>query len=197
MTAEINDGRKDITIAEVEGFLGTVDSCVERLLRAARQLPEVDEDGYSECSFAEQLYAEKEEAQRDAAICFEKLGEYLEWVNDQINRCKKNYEVVSSHREQLNTDMAIERFSEAEVKLDAFYKKLTKLRGEIAEAMKKIDEALQGSIGKRFPGKIPQKRPSFSVPLSGSLMPGNNYTQSNSGGADGHLREMLSLGPIQ
>jgi len=55
-----------------------VGACVDRLLRAARQLAEVDEDGYSECPFAEQLYAEKEEAQRDAEICLKKLDEFYE-----------------------------------------------------------------------------------------------------------------------
>ena len=197
MTAETNDQIKKITIAEVEGYVGIADSCVEQLLQAARQLPRVEEDGSSECPFAEERYAIKEEAQRDAEICLEKLGAYLSWVDDQIGRCENNLQTISSGQQQLNTDSARDKLSEAEEQLDAFRKRLTKLRDDIEDAMKKVDKALQESVGKRFPGKIPQKNPQFTVPPSVPFWPDSNSSQGNSGSADENLKEMLSMGPIQ
>lgn len=182
--AETSDERDNITIAEVESFVDTVDTCVEQLLQATRQLPQVDDDGSSECPFAEQLYAEKEEAQRDAEICLEKLGEYIEWVEDQISRCKGNLSIISSGLQQLNTDAARDRLSEAEDNLEAFGKKLSELHDKVDEAMKKLDSALAESVPKRFPGKIPQKYPPFSEPPMYSSCP------------DEDSSEMLSMGPI-
>ena len=173
------------------------DSCVEELLQAARVLPRVEEDGNSECPFAEELYAKKEEAQRDAEICLEKLGGNLAWVDDQIGHCENNLGTISSGQQQLNNDGAKDSFSEAEERLEAFREKLNELRDEIEEAMDKVDKALEESVPKRFPGKIPQENPQQSVPPTEPYsLPDSDSSQDDSSDADRHLSEMISMGPV-
>ena len=68
MTMARKPVEETITIAVIEAFLQKAAQCVQELLRAASQLPKIDENGSSECPFAEELYAKKEEAQKKARL---------------------------------------------------------------------------------------------------------------------------------
>ena len=56
---------KDVDLQAACDCIRKTDRAVEELVQAARVLPRVEEDGTSECPFAEELYARKEEAQME------------------------------------------------------------------------------------------------------------------------------------
>lgn len=197
MAVDHSENKKRITVAEVESFLATAQSCVQELLMAARQLPKVDGDGYSECDFAEQLYATKEEAQKKTQGCLEKLGEYQSWVEEQIGRCQANLSTVSSGKSALSTDGPRDRLSEAEEKLSAFCKKLGKLREKIDEVFRQMQSAIKEASQKQFPGRIPRKNPQFSPSSNYSSKPMGSPSPKDSEKADDELKEIIAMGPLE
>ncbi|MDD5135638.1 MAG: hypothetical protein PHP01_09560 [Phycisphaerae bacterium] len=180
-----------LTIAEVESFLGTVDSCIAELAQKISQLPKVEQDGSSECPFARQLYADKEEAQKKVQCCLEKLNEYGSWVQSEIARCKNNLAVITAHENQLNNDRPREYFSDAETQLAALYNRLVQLAQKIQEAIRNIQQALEQASQKQYPGDVGQQIPSFQMPP----LPGDsNLSQPD---FDAQLKQMFSIGPIE
>jgi len=192
MAADITKNNKHITIAEVESFLATAKNCIEELLRAARQLPKVDEDGSSECPFAEELYAKKEEAQKKAQECLEQLNEYQDWVEQELTRCQSNLSVVSSGKSALHTDRAIGRLSDAEERLVALCEKLEELLEKIQKIFRHLQESLKEAFSKQFPGRIPRKYPGFGAPVSYSKE--NMASDFKNSGLDNEIKQLIAKG---
>jgi len=78
-----------------------------------RQLPKVDEQGKSECPFAEELYADKEEALANVERESGRLEEYLDWVEQEIERCQRNLDRIRFDRNGLDLDEAREQYEAA------------------------------------------------------------------------------------
>ena len=57
-------------------------------LESALALPEVNEDGSSECPFAEDLYAKKEALEEQVTHYLEKLMHYDKALDNEIKRCQ-------------------------------------------------------------------------------------------------------------
>jgi hypothetical protein len=191
MTVTKKPVEETITIAEIESFLPKAAGCIEELLRAARSLPKVDKDGSSECPFAEEWYAKKEEAQEKVSKCLKRLNKYSCWITKEISRCKNNMTVISAHQDQLNNDRPRKYFSEAEAKLAALYKRLISLLEKVKEMFTKAQEAIREAAQKQYPGKIPNKD-KFSSPQAPAF---GQSSKSVSLDIDDDLRKMLRKGP--
>lgn len=189
--SRIGDVNK-VTVAEVEAFIAVAQSCINKLQSATKVLPKVDKDGSSECPFAEELYAQKEEAQKEAQECLEKLGEYQLWVENQIRICQNNLSIISSGKAALRTDRPRDRLSEAEDNLSAFCKKLEELLGKIEDVFRQLQAAIMEASQKQFPGRIPRKNPGFPILLS---EPDSAHNRNISAGLDNDLKLMISRGP--
>lgn len=196
MAVDNSENKKRITVAEVESFLTTAQGCIQELLMAARQLPNVDGDGNSECPFAEQLYAKKEEAQRKAQCYLEKLGEYQSWLEEQIGRCQANISTVSSGKSALSTDGPRDRLSDAEEKLSAFSKKLGKLFKKSEKVFRQMQSAIKEASQKQFPGRIPRKNPQFTPPSNYPSKPMGSLNPQDSE-VDDELKEIIAMGPLE
>lgn len=180
-----NRSQKDITIPEVESFLGHVKSCIEGLNSAASQLPKVDEDGHSECPFAEELYKQKEEAQKKVVSCMKKLDEYQRWVKGQIKKCSDNLVVVSANADKLNNDVPKREFTEAEVRLAAIYKKLVRLKVKVKKGIKECQKSIQKAAQKNYPGHVENNE----------LTDEDEMEQKEEEEMDNFLRKMLGKTP--
>jgi len=192
MTVAKKPTEENITIAEIESFLSKAAGCVEELLHAARQLPEVNEDGSSECPFAEEWYAKKEEAQEKVSQCLKQLDEYSCWITEEIGRCKNNMTVISAQQDKLNNDRPRKYFSDAEAQLAAIYKRLITLLEKVKEIFMKAQEAFREAAQKQYPGKIP-KKDKFSSPQTPAF---EQFPKPVSSDIDDDLRKMLRKGPI-
>jgi hypothetical protein len=159
METELKRGKRRINLGDVENCIAAARSRAEELLRAARSLPNVDEEGNSECPFAEELYAKKEKLQGEVEGLFKRLHECKADVEYLIDNCKRNLEVVSANEDMLHSDRPRAKFSEAEAALAVKYKAYVRLRERIEEAIKIVDKALREAVVKRYPGKIPEEWP--------------------------------------
>ena len=191
MTETKKPTEENITIPEIEQFLQFCAQCIEQLLLAVRQQPIVDKEGSSECPFAEELYAKKEEAQEKVSQCLKQLDKYSCWLTKEIGRCKNNMTVISAHQDKLNNDRPRKYFSDAEARLAALYKKLIRLLEKVKEMFIKAQEAIREAAQKQYPGKIPKKDKYSSLQTPA-------FKQSSkpvSSDIDDDLREMLRKGP--
>ena len=178
--------KDQICIAEVEKHIEKSKSDIEKLKRAMELLPKVADDGDSECPFAEQLYAEKEEALEKANASLKQLDEYRQWVEDEIGKCKNDLTVITAHQEQLHKDQPRRHYSEAEAKVAATLKHLAKVKEEIAELFEQMQESIQQASQKQYPHKIPEKYPYFSA--------SNNSSTCE---LDSELDDMIQQGPLE
>lgn len=192
-----------INITEIESYLATVESYVSELIAKIGMLPKVEEDGSSECPFAQKLYAEKEQAEAKVQVCLAKLGEYESWTHSEIARCRSNLTELIAHEQQLNRDSPKQKLSDAESKLAAVYNRLLNLAESIKETINKVEKALEKAGQKQYPQQaLPQQPQMPSVSPQNPQMPplpsqiptgfdlgGNNF--------DNQLTGTLSIGPIE
>ena len=133
-----NKREKQPSYMNLEGlydFIDHMEALLDKLTSKANQLPKVDEKGNSECPFAEELYANKEEALTEVAKESKKLEQYLDRVEQEIKRCRKNLDLIQLDRASLNLDEARKQYDAAEKtqqqELDKFIylkKRLTDLK---------------------------------------------------------------------
>lgn len=194
MAKKKKQNKKQMCMADVQSHLSEAQSSIEELQTAARQLPKVEKDGSSECPFAEELYAKKEDAQKHAVCCQSQLHECLQWVQEQIQSCSNDLVVISAHQNQLHKDRPREHFSDAEAKLAALYNKFVKLRETIEETIEEIQKAILEAIQKQFSDKSPKASAGFLKLDNRSFSEPQGQPGSD---IDRQLKEMLLKGPIE
>ncbi|HUT58674.1 MAG TPA: hypothetical protein VNA25_12585 [Phycisphaerae bacterium] len=191
METELKRGRRRIDLADVKSCIQAARNRAAELLAAARSLPNVDDEGNSDCPFAEELYAKKEKLQREVEGLLKRLHECKADVEYLIDNCKRNLEVVSANEDMLNSDRPRDKFSEAEAALAVKYKAYVRLRERIEETIEIVDKALREAAGKRYPGKIPEEWPGTGF----SPQPTDQDQQpaSEQSGADKELDDLFEL----
>lgn len=194
-------------LTDAEQHLGGVSSLIAKLQSAATSLPEVAPDGSSECPFAGELYAQKEELERRLLGAVASLRRHLEAVEEELQRCKEKLKVISQDKSQLAFDEAIDQYAQAEQKLRDKCTSLSEDRRALLDAIGRAVAALAASRSKKYPGKkpkgnsidsraavpmgLPSPQPSLHVPYSGpALRPEPHRIPSPSIGA------LVRLGPM-
>jgi hypothetical protein len=155
--------KKPPDLTGLDDTLDAVDGLAEELGRAS-ELPVVNEDGSSECPFAEELYARKEEVQERAQAMFKKLHEYKKGAQQLLREFERDRIVIKGDQDRIHGDSAREHYSEAEAIVAGKISHYTRQLKRIEHAIKVLDKALQVAVTKRFPGKIPEKLPFDSSP---------------------------------
>ena len=186
MTTKNKSSENKICLSAVESHLQKSQAAVEKLERTAGRLPKVDQDGNSECPFAEQWYAEKEAAQKELNDCLQKMDEYRQWVDKEIHGCRNDLSVTTAHEERLHKDSPREHYSDAEAKISGNLRHLAKVKEQIEALFKQMQKSIQKACRKYYPGKIPGKYPHFST--TESQFPSER---------DGELNEIIQKGSIE
>jgi len=148
-----------VNIEQVEQFLSAAKSKAEELSQSTHSLPPVNEDGSSECDFAEEQYAKHEELRTELQGLLAQAHEYLTAVEEAITQLGHDLAVISAHEDRLHRDTPRAHFSEAEARVAALYNRYRQLKAQIVETIEYIDQVLQEASIKRFPGGIPRKWP--------------------------------------
>lgn len=156
-----------VNIEQVGQFLKAAKSKAEELSECTHSLPPIDADGSSECDSAEELYAKHEELRTELQGLLAQAHEYLTAVEDEITKLGHDLAVISAHEDRLHRDAPRAHFSEAEARVAALYNRYRKLKGQIVETIKYVDQALQEASTKRFPGGIPRKWPGIQTRVPG------------------------------
>lgn len=181
-----------ISLPDIEDYIPIARTCADAALLAIRQLPKVDKDGNSECPFAEELYARKEEAVEQVKSCLRKLYEYANWIEEQLGRCRQNASILSSGKDSLHTERPQITLSEAEQQQLAFCKRLESVAEKIEQTCRELEDAIREASQKEYPTGKPSKYPYFKTEDDSSE--GTGETSSDLL-ADDNLKNIIDMGP--
>ncbi|MHC4116586.1 MAG: hypothetical protein ACYSWO_03655 [Planctomycetota bacterium] len=188
------DKEQPVTVEQIEGIVTEAVSDAKALQQSSGSLPKVDQDGHSECPFAEELYAKHEELRKKVQKRLPQLHECLTVVAEQITKYGNDLVVVSTHQDRLNRDRPRAHFSEAEAQLAALYKRYLQLQDRVEQAIHFVNDVLQEASTKRFPGKIPQKWPqSGGVAGASAAQTDPNPVGDGKSGADRELTALFEM----
>ena len=183
---------------ELRIYLATVLHNVEQLERAVQSLPRVNTKGSSECPFAEDLYAQKEELEsavgRDVAM----LGGYLAALQEDVARCENNLQRIRTDAGNLTVPEALDAYGTAEnTQNDEYYQAVTD-RDSIVLVLPRAESALLVSRHRKYPGDRPPRRQTpASLPQShggaAGPLPSDAPPASR---LDPELDSVLAIGPL-
>jgi len=102
-----------MNLEDLDEFINHMEALLDKLTSKVNQLPKVDEKGNSECPFAEELYADKEEALTEVSKESKKIEQYLDRVKWEIKRCRKNLDLIRFDRTKITLDEARKQYDAA------------------------------------------------------------------------------------
>lgn len=152
----------DLKLEDVDSFIKHMERLLKELWGKINQLPKVDNSGYSECPFAEDLYAYKEEAAAKVEEESKKLEQFLELVKEEIVRCKHNIEQLRLDRNSLNLEEAKKRYTAAKKSQQSQLNKAVHQQKLLIELIKRSEELLKLAREKKWPLGKPRSRDSFN-----------------------------------
>lgn len=167
-----------VNIEHVDQILTSAKGKAEELSQSTHSLPPVNEDGSSDCEFAEEWYAKHEELRTDVQGLLAQVHEYLTAVEDEITKLSHDLAVISTHEDRLHRDAPRAHFSEAEAQVAALYNRYRQLRQQIIDTIVYIDQVLQDASTKRFPGGVPRKWPGLQARVPARTKAGEASTGS-------------------
>lgn len=118
---------------------------------AFRILPRVDEQGRSDCPFAERLYANKEEAEQELIKRIEELRELESIIAQEMARSQQNASLISSDAGRLHSERPREQYEQARRGAEAEYHRLAEKRESVLARIAELEEALRRSQTKKWP----------------------------------------------
>ncbi|MBC2714917.1 MAG: hypothetical protein HF978_06370 [Desulfobacteraceae bacterium] len=191
-----------VDMKTVDSFLDKVERILEELISKANQLPKIDENGFSECPFAEELYAYKEKAARNLEKAIKRLRQYILPVEREIERCRQNLKKISSDRQKLHDDEAKKNYNNAKEAQLSEYNQAIQRRKRLFEIIQKADKELEKAKEKKWPPGDLKEQNSFNPEsASGSIvtprnngMPNHNHRETPV--FEKEINSLISMGPI-
>lgn len=162
-------------------------------LENALALPEVNEDGSSECPFAEDLYAKKEALEKQVTQDLRTLKRYGQVLDYEIQRCQHNQAKIQADGTKLNLQEASGHYSQAADAQQHQLQSAIEDKDAVSVVMSKAQAVLNVSRTRKYPGKEPQERPFPSPPFG---VQGPTSSSSPAGKPGGELGGLISLGPL-
>jgi hypothetical protein len=177
---------------QLQDELKSISSHIKEL-ESALALPEVNEDGSSECPFAQSLYAKKEELEEQVTHDLEKLKRYAKVLDNEIQRCQRNLAKIQADGGKLNLLETSEHYSHAANAQQQHLKSAIEDKDAISVVLSKAQAVLNVSRTRKYPGKKPQEQP-FPMPPFGT--PGSTCIRTSTGEPGSELTGLISLRPL-
>ena len=155
---------KTLHVKDLKSAMAALEGDLEHLRQKFKVLPKVEEDGSSECPFAEDLYAAKEEAVAKVTDRLQKMRGYLPLIEREISRCTKNRNTLNSDRQKLHDENAREQYQFALHAQQYQYQKAVDQKKALLELIRRAEQLLKHANAKQYQGKKPEKR--FRPPLA-------------------------------
>ena len=188
-----SDGPESLrTYDLVEQVIGQVDPLLERLEDLWPRMPKVEEDGESECPFAEDLYREKQELERQIAERLSTLRSQLKDVSQEVERCKRNLARISVDAEKLSRPEARSKYAESWGRQEQEYVEAIDVKRRVEEVLRRAGATMAASGRKEFPGGLNEDAGPTGLPASASSYP----AASGAGTIEQRTDDMLSLGRL-
>jgi hypothetical protein len=192
---------EEFSLSGVDPFIDNMNRLFEELRNKVKSLPQVDQEGHSECPFAEYLYAEKEKLTERVEKESKKLRPYLEVVEREIERCVSNLAQINADANSLFLDQAREEYARAKHAQELQYEKAVQQRGKLIGLIECAAKILAEARSKKFPTKKPGD--SFQSPLGvfegkgiGSIGETAGKTFSVQPSFKSEIDNLISLGPL-
>jgi len=152
-----------LKLEDLNSYIKHVEDVLDELLSKATQLPKVDEHGNSECPFAEDLYAQKEEAVELVKKECKDLRPYLELVKEEVERCKKNLEQIRADENNLELYETKEQYDFAREAQQNELDRFIGFRNTLIDLLIRKDELLKmaGDERHKWPLGKPKRKDPF------------------------------------
>ena len=147
-----------IKMDSVDSCMRSMEELLKKLSAKVNELPDLDGKNPSESEFAEDRYAEKEEMVDKVNEALDELHRYKEIVDREIERCKKNLDIIETDARSLNIDEAKEKYGFAKLSQEFEYKKSVCLARELSDLIFYSKKTLEVAGSKKFPGGKPEKK---------------------------------------
>jgi len=182
----------------IEAELASISKEVSDLEAATSSLPYVNEDGESECPFAENSWAKKEELEEKVSGKVNVLAGYLMGFDAERLRRQKELDRLQEDYKKLNLQETSDHYAEAVLRQKEKIRSLQERKDAVTAVLVRARAVLKASKGRKFPGRKPQQQFSFPLDPSGTspsdpLSPGSH---SKPGGLSNEVTGLMSLGPL-
>ncbi len=138
-------------IRNVKSALGYSEKVLDAWNSKFSILPDVDSKGNSSCSFAERLYAYKEEKEADIVKQIEELRKHDYALVREMGQVRRNMSVIASGAGRIHADPTKDEYEKARGAQEFAYNKLAEKREDIRKMIAKLEEALRLSRTKKWP----------------------------------------------
>ena len=191
----------NLTLRDVNSSERYMSKLLDTLETKTNVLPKVDEKGNSECPFAEDLYAQKEQAVEKVAEHIEKLRRLLGILEEELARLRANLARVQADARSLHLESAKERYLSAKQGLEHHIQKNLERRKELLELIAHAEEMLRLAQTKKWPLGRPEERMRFPVISSGPERGFRSGVASSAPASSGpslrrEVDSLYSLGPL-
>jgi len=180
--------------AELRDLLERVVQLIDELEKAMTRLPNVSEDGDSDCHFARELYAKKQRLEQAVMLWVQELHRFLGYLRKEAARCLKNLEIIRADAKRLNLDETRRCYSEAESEQEREYRLAAEDRDAVYVVLKRAVAVLEVSTNRNCPDILPKTEGS-ARPDSGISRQAGPGTFCD-GGSGSEYGDLMSLGPF-
>jgi hypothetical protein len=191
----------NLTLDDIYSSMRRMATLLHTLETKTNVLPKVDEKGDSECPFAEDLYAQKEEAAEKVREHLEVLRRLLELLAGEQTRLHANLDRVQADAGSLHLESAKEKYLTAQQGLEHNIKKNQENQNKLLDLISKAEEMLALALTKKWPLGKPEERIRFSSTPSGPVQGFRSEVASSAASPPGpslgrEVESLLSLGPV-
>ena len=165
-----------MSLQDLDQIQAATQQKVEQLYNAVHSLPKVDNEGHSECPFAEDLYAKKNKLEQEVSHMVCELHMYLAWIGEELSRGTRNLAVLAEHQRRLYGEGQRERYTEAEKVQQCECNDLAERRESILRLLEHATAVLHEAAKRQFPGRVPRER---QAPGLDSVTVGSKPVESN------------------
>jgi hypothetical protein len=195
------DLRVDLSLKDVDSAMEYMAKLLGTLETKINVLPKVDERGDSECPFAEDLYAQKEEEMEKVRKHLEKLRGLLVILENEITRLRCNLSRVQTDGSSLHLESAKERYQSAKQGLEHHINKNQDKKKKILNLMSRAEKMLSLAGAKKWPSGKPKAHKQVPSITSGQTKDFGNTLSSGTSSHSGlslntEVKNLFSLGPL-
>ena len=141
-------------------------AAVSKLQNCLSMLPKVNEDGTSECPFAETLYAEKEEAEQTLRSTVNLVRSYVPVIEEALVAAQSDLGQIQDKIGGLSGEEVKEELKDAEREARRLVNEILKDQRWFSDLLSSIQHALGEARAKRFPARAPKKSSVSAPPLA-------------------------------
>lgn len=193
---------KAFEIRDVDAMIQYMPTYLEKLQSKIDILPKVDKEGRSECPFAENLYAEKENVAEEVAEKLKRLRLCFLFVVRELSHLHQDLARTQADAGSLHLKKAKEQYSRAVDGLRVHIEKNIQRKNKITDLISQTEKLLSLAHSKKWPLGKPKERMRFPSIFSGQNSISESGVNSSRPSLSGtplnkEIGNLFTLGPLE